>query len=385
MLKIGTIYTLYGRRAGAELYFEKILKGMIETSSDIEVLIYCNNEAYNALPENLRIIKNKISWLNNQFSKAFWLEFLAASFAEKAKLDLFWIPSGCNSFPGRWRIPNVVTFLDFGEYHVKSKYDFKRMVYRKHFCVLRSIRRAKTITTISHFTANDMVRLFRVGVPIRVIYPGPSPLNNADPDANHLSVIRQETGIELSRFIFTPGRTDYIGKGLDVLLDAYGSWSQKVSDIPDLVLVGPQGEDHEAFVNHISQLGLGTRIKYFGRVSDRCVAALYTLCEFVVIPSRFEGFGFPVLEAMRFGKPMICSDAGSLPEVAAGAALLFRTGDASNLLAMMTEMHCNAALRVRLMGAGAKRCTEFDWNTTYDQMYNVFLEATGNRKKQGAP
>jgi len=382
-MKIGTIYTLYGRRAGAELYFEKILNGLLQKYPAISFIIFCNEEAYHALPEDgPRLKKRVIKWLNNQFLKTLWLELFSKKIVEKESADVFWIHSGTNNFPGKWVIPAVVTFHDLGEYFVKNKYDFLRTFYRKVICIPRSIRRAAVITAVSNTTANDLKSIFNLKKFPLVIYSGSSPREKEAGSFNDspVEVIEKETSIHLDQIIYCPGRTDYEGKGLDLILKAYKQFNLKTKDAPPLVLSGPRGIKHEKFERDIRKLQLKNKVYWLGRVSNRCVEALYQISKMVIIASRYEGFGFPVLEAMQQRVPVICSTAGALPETAGDAALFFKTGDTSDLLRCMFLLHQNDDLKKRLVEAGESRLKEFNWETTFSQMHKIFL-SIGTRKE----
>jgi len=373
---IGTLHTLYGRRAGAELYIEKIIMGIATRyKSCIELKVFCNKEAYDVLPESLD--KIYIPQLNSQFRKALWLELKSQQEIRRQHIDVFWIPSGTNHFPGKWGVPTVVTFLDFGEYHVKNKYDFKRTIYRKWLCIPRSIKRATIFTTISETTAADLKNLFSVDKPVHVIYPGPSPWDVSGGTVDIENVLLKETGRTFTNIIFVPGRIDYYGKGLDILLKSYKKLSDEFqATCPQLVLAGPAGEMHEGLIDEVERLGLGNKIVWLGRVSDTCMSALYAKCSCVVIASRYEGFGFPVLEAMSFSAPLICSDAGSLPEVAGDAALIFKSGDDEYLYRLIKRLIFDEDLQKMLVEKGKSRLKLFDWNQTYRAMNEVFMSCS---------
>jgi len=374
---VGTLYTLYGRRAGAELYVEKIIKGISALdNSDSELKVLCNREAYDALPNN--IDKIYIPQLDNQFRKALWLEMESHSELKKQGIEVFWIPSGTNHFPGKWDVPTVVTFHDFGEYHVKNKYDFKRTIYRKWLCIPLSIRRAYMFTTVSETTAADLRRIFNVNKPVHVIYSGPSPWDTNTGDIDIDTVLQEETGRMFGHFIFAPGRTDYYGKGLDILLKSFKKLSDELQkECPLLVLAGPAGEMHDVLLNDIDRLQLNEKVVWMGRVSDACMSALYRKSLLVVLASRYEGFGFPVLEAMKYTVPLICSDAGALPEVAGDAALIFKSGDEVDLCLSINRLLGDADLRQNLIERGKKQLNKFDWDTTYQQMNHLFSSIRG--------
>ena len=375
-MKIVTIYTLYGRRAGAELCFEKTVESVYEQDDSVEWIILCNRSAKDVIKKKLPYAKSiYITWLDNQYKKAFWLEFMAKSLIKKLNGDVFWIPSGCNHFPGRWDIPVVSTFHDLGEYHVANKYSRARLFFRKRICIPLNIKRAKRFTAVSDFTKNDMVKFLKIdGKQVHVIYNGATP-HALDKPAN-ASVIVKSLGLKEGRYFFTPGRTDYVGKGLDVLLSAFRSFSEKNKGV-SLVLVGPRGEGHQMLINNVEEGTYKEHIHYLGRVDDETLVSLYTQSLATVISSRFEGFGFPVLEAMRYNTPIICSDAGSLEEVAGDAALIFHSGDSDMLAQMMARVY-NAEVDVidRLRKKGEERLKQFSWKDCAEQMLVEFKAAS---------
>jgi len=380
-LKIGTIYTLYGRRAGAELYFEKIIFGMLDRYKEITFVVYCNEEAFTTLGNNCeRIEKILIRHLDNQIKKMFWLEVLSKKIVDSEQLDVFWIPSGTNNFPGRWSVPTVVTFHDFGEYHVKNKYDLKRTFYRKLICIPKSLQRAGRITAVSQTTAADISHLFGIDKVVDVVYSGPSPRGEIKQHTNPAAIVMSETGISLGKIFFAPGRTDFVGKGLDLLLRSYANFINQVPEAPQLILVGPKGENHQKLVNDIITLRLEHKVHWLGRVSDNCIDALYQMSEMVIFASRYEGFGFPLLEAMKYRVPIISSDAGALPEIAGNAAVFFQSGNLHALTEAMIKLHLDENLRADLVSLGLERIKSFNWENTYSSMKTIFEVAKNSNK-----
>jgi glycosyltransferase involved in cell wall biosynthesis len=94
---------------------------------------------------------------------------------------------------------------------------------------------------------------------------------------------------------------------------------------------------------------------------DAVLAGLYRDAKALVYPSRYEGFGFPLIEAMSLGCPVTCSDAGPLPEVAAGAALTFDPDDTESIAAAIDRVLTDSALAIKLRKAGARRAEVYDW------------------------
>lgn len=369
-MRIGTIYTSYGRRAGAELYFERTIESLSKLNNDIQFIIYCNKSA-SLLLENLELRNVKLKYykmLDNQFTKAVWLEFLAKSSVER-ECDCFWISSGTNNFPGRWRPKTVITFLDLGEMRVSNKYDFKRMFFRKKICIPKAISRGVEFTSISKQTMADLQYYFKKTS--TMIYPGFSPRKISNVE-NPIEVIFSECQIKLNeKILFVPGRTDYYGKGLDNLLDAYDRCIQKLQKVPQLILVGPQGEFHAKLIEEIHLRNLSEQVLYLGRVSDKCIDSLYQSAILTIIPSRFEGFGFPPLESMYHGTPVICSDAGSLPEVVGDAAKTYPSGNSDALYDAIKTMLCDNQMRQEFALKGKERVKFYTWEKSSSQLLKI--------------
>ena len=380
-MKIATLYTLYGRRAGAEMCFEKTLEAMVHQAAGIHWTVLCNRESEPilramALPETETV---RVPDLDNQFRKAFWLEFRSPAFFREHPQDAFWNPSGCNHFPGRWPFPTVTTFHDLGEYHVRGKYDFKRTVFRKWICIPRSVRRSAAFTAVSRFTAEDMRHILGLDT-VQVVLNGPSPYRiERRPDARAL--ISRALGSDAldAPFWFVPGRTDHVGKGLDLVLDAAEHIVQAGRGIGRIFFAGPQGDGHAVFADRLARADGGRGyFRYLGRVPEELLVSLYQECFAVILASRFEGFGFPVLEAMDAGAPVICSDAGSLPEVAGDAALLFPAGNASALEECMVRFWDDASLRTVLRDKGRNRSQSFSWDICGREMISLLRDVAGN-------
>lgn len=347
--------------------------------------VFCNREAAAVLREacpGAALIP--VPLLDNQVKKAFWLEFLARQPVDAAMPDVFWNPSGCNYFPGKWAAPTVTTFLDLGEYRVPGKYDFQRMFFRKQICIPRSVRRSAAFTAISQFTADDLARFLNVRERVSVVHCGP--VTHRQGRVEHAGrLLKERYGLESRKCFFVPGRTDFIGKGLDLILSAHaqmgGGWPRGVK----LVFVGPEGEGHPRFLARLKEVDRGRgQILYLGRVEDAVLGMLYQECLATVLPSRFEGFGFPVLEAMGHGVPVLCSDAGSLPEVAGEAALIFKSGDTGDLTAKLKQIASDAALRARLVARGRAQRARFSWDRCASGMHAAFAQVVLNAKTAGS-
>jgi glycosyltransferase involved in cell wall biosynthesis len=116
----------------------------------------------------------------------------------------------------------------------------------------------------------------------------------------------------------------------------------------------------------------GSQVRWLGRVPDGDLPALYAAAAVFVFPSRFEGFGLPVIEAMACGAPVICSNVTSLPEVAGNAAVLVDPADKSLFVEALRRVLSDDALRADLRERGLARAAQYSWARTAQQTLAIY-------------
>lgn len=235
--------------------------------------------------------------------------------------------------------------------------------------VMRGIQNATHILVPSQSTANDIRQLFgRTAPPITVAAEGVPTLFRS-------SVSERDCQAILTRHQLTPGYL-YHGGGLEVrkntavVLQAYAQLIQKAgpTPIPPLVISGTlYAEDNPLATpvrRLITELNLSEHVRLLGWVAETDLPALYQGAALFLYPSRYEGFGLPVLEAFAMGTPVITTPAGSLAELAADAALMISPTDSVAALAnAMQTLLSDTALRSKLSAAGKVRAAEYQWST----------------------
>jgi glycosyltransferase involved in cell wall biosynthesis len=158
-------------------------------------------------------------------------------------------------------------------------------------------------------------------------------------------------------------------KGLDTLLDALAE--PQLSDL-SLVVAGPRGWGGVDVAQEAERRAIEGRVTVTGRVDDADLAALYAGASLVVMPSRAEGFGLPVLEAMNLGVPVVTSDDPAMREVGGGAAQTFPVGDPAALGAAIVRVMGDATLRAQMIEKGAVRALDFDWLDSAGAMWSLY-------------
>lgn len=213
-------------------------------------------------------------------------------------------------------------------------------------------RKASAVICNSRFTASELMRV--MGVPaskIEVIYMGV--------DESWFAVERGERPHQKPYFVFVGNVKAH--KNVAGLVEAFGRIAGKLPH--DLVIVGKK----EGFITGDSGVqaraaALGGRVRFAGLVDDALLKRYVAWADALVLPSYYEGFGFPPLEAMACGCPAIVSDRASLPEICGDAALYCNPDDADDIAARMLEAATNQATRARLREKGLARAREFTWD-----------------------
>jgi alpha-1,3-rhamnosyl/mannosyltransferase len=137
-----------------------------------------------------------------------------------------------------------------------------------------------------------------------------------------------------------------------------------LSKVPRLVLVGRPGWLFQEAVDLISQLGLEQQVTRLQDVAEADLAAVYRGAVALALPSHYEGFGFPVLEAMACGVPVVVSNRASLPEIAGDAALMVEPEDDNALAEALWRLLSDPGLRADLSARGFERVKAFTWEAT---------------------
>ena len=259
--------------------------------------------------------------------------------------------------PPAYRGPALVTVHDLSfESDPKLMGPRDRFMFRTF--VPRSARRADRVLAVSKRTKHDLVEHYGIAEEKVVVTPnGVDPIfrpNGPAPDAAPYALF--VGGIQPRKDPLT---------AIEALALVDGDLR--------LVVVGDEKRGGDELRSAIRRLGLERRVDFAGYVEHEGLATLYRGAACLVFPSRYEGFGLPVLESMASGTPVVASRAGAVPEVAGDAAVLVEPGDPEALAEGIREV---LADRDRFVAAGLERAKRFTWAETARRTLAVYRDLT---------
>lgn len=235
----------------------------------------------------------------------------------------------------------------------------------------RAVSSASKIITVSVFTAKELVSLYPWSeAKVSTVYSGIGQAFRPVGDQAVLGRMRKKYGLRNPYCL-------YIGtykrhKNLETLVKAYGQLPRKILLQWDLVLVGKEDGRFPEVPRLLRELGIEPRVIRLKFVEEEDLPALYSGADVFVLPSLYEGFGFPLLEAMACGVPVVAARISSLNEVGQGAALWVDPLDASQMAAAIEQVLSQPDLRLSLRAKGLARAGAFSWLDTAERVLEIY-------------
>jgi alpha-1,3-rhamnosyl/mannosyltransferase len=262
----------------------------------------------------------------------------------------------------------VVTIHDLQPLDLPQNFSRTKRTYLRAM-LGRSARAARVVCVPSEFTARRVVELLRV--PASKVHVVPWTPRAVAPAAT--TAATPPASVPDGPFLLYPAIT-YPHKNHLVLLEAFARLDGPAA-AASLVLTGGVGPDEPQVQERIRRLGLADRVLRPGRVDVATLDALYAAASAVVVPSRYEGFGLPVLEAMARDRPVVVARAGSLPEVSSPEDLVDPDDVTAWAGAMQAVLTMSERTRAARVGAGRDRVARFTPERTAAALMTAYRAA----------
>ncbi|GAB4108954.1 MAG: glycosyltransferase family 1 protein [Acidobacteriota bacterium] len=363
-------------------FTRELVRALVESPGDHEFLLYTMagiptglDGCYQVRPLAHLPRPSRLNWILE-----LWLFPRAA---RRDRLDLFHAPDllptpRVTSCPVWVTIHDLIPWVFPEEYARRTPRDFRYALDR----ALDRARQADRILTVSEHSKQDICG--RLGVPaerVTVIPEGCERGPVSCPPKVARARLQHQLGIS-GPFLFYVGGTDY-RKNLFALLEGFRRIC--ASGYPGfLVLAGettdPRFPEARRLVEAAVRMGIGDRLRMVGFLSDELLAAAYSACDFFVFPSLYEGFGLPVLEAMRCGAVVLAADSSAIPEVAGEAAFYFDPTSVESLVDAYREAADQPELVAEKRRRGLERAQRFTWKAAAEQVLSLYRQELERRR-----
>lgn len=348
--------------SGIGVYTYHLIDALLHHSRD-EYVLFSNSYA----ASKSYFINERVTGVHTQFPNTFFhpaLRFLQRPHLDTLierktgkKIDLFFSPNLHFTALSK-DVRQVLTIHDLSFELYKECYSLKRQLWHTFVEPKKQCERAGAIIVPSEQTKEDLIRLFDISnKKIHVVYPGV-------PGVTDMLPAKQELPKKYLLFIGTIEPR----KNIEGMLLAYKQSNAYAEGIPFIIAGGAGWKS-----NHLMKMLQETPgVRYLGYVGEKEKKALYASASAFLFPSFYEGFGFPVVEAMAAGVPVITSDRSSLPEIAHGAAYLVNPYSVGAIAVAITRVMKDGVLRERLIADGKETARIYSWKKAADQLTAVF-------------
>lgn len=300
-----------------------------------------------------------------------WFEHAVPAALKKYKADIFLSPDGYLSLSTD--VLQIPVMHDLNFEHYPHDLPFLYSKYYRHYFP-KYAKKAQRIATVSGFSKNDIVLQYKIASDkIDVVYNGCN--ENFKPVS---AAVKEATKNKFSKacpyFVYVGAQ--HQRKNLQNLFRAFDQYKKDGSNYK-LLISGQKkwwtSEMEEAY----AEMKYKDDVIFTGRLSEEDLVNVLASSEALVYVSYFEGFGIPVVEAMRCGVPVICANTTSLPEVAGKAALLVNPFDVGEIASSMKKLTTDYQLRTQLISEGQEQSKQFTWDATAEKLWQTIMKTQG--------
>lgn len=363
-----------GRRSGIEEYTEQLLAHLIPLDPSVRYKLFSAGRQPIPIRDWMRAPNvelhntgrsNRALWLKTRLTGRPYIDEMVGG------AEVFFFPHFLLGATSR-NCRRVMTWHDLSYERMPHLLSWGRRLWHWQMRPRHQVRTADRIIAVSASTARDIESMYGIAPDrITMVHSGIHP-DMHRPDERTLHGFRVRTGLP-ERFILTLG-TREPRKNLAAVVRAFDMLASRFPE-HHLVIAGADGWHEEALRRAIASSPVRDRIHTRGPVPQEQRASLISLASVVAYPSWLEGFGFPPLEAMACGTPVVASATSAVAEICGDAVLLVHPSSIDGIAEAIAAVLGDAALRQRLREAGKERALRFSWQKAAEQTLSVLTRA----------
>lgn len=360
--------------SGVSWYTLNLLQNILRRDQDNEYIFYYNSykDIRKRLPELEKSELVRTGWPNKFFNYGLQKIFSYPQIDRLLGVDVFFSPHiNFTSLSGD--VKKVLTIHDLSFLRHPEFFSWRKNFWHRMVNAGKMIKKADVVVAVSKNTKDDIREFLHIPEEkIKVVYPGIGPeFNKKDATDPRLAEVKNKYRLP-RKFVLFLGAFEP-RKNLEGALRAFDR-AFELGYMKDygFVAAGSKGWKNKEAALALKQIKQKRKVSSIGYVDNEDKPYLYNLASFFIYPSFYEGFGFPPLEAMACGTPVITSPNSSLLESAGNAAIMADPNNIESMARAMSELAADPDLRGRLSEKGLIRSKRFNWHKTADDYIKIF-------------
>ena len=378
-------FLTHPQRGGFKTYTENLTTALARVDSENEYMLYLDRQPgpQDRLPDKENFRFHVVSSSVPMFGLPWREQIKLTRQVWKDRIDVFHAP--CLTAPLNLSCPFVITVHDMiwasrKNFTSNESLSLKRRFidWYNYLIPNMAIRRASVIITVSHASQKSIVETLQIKADqVIVTHEAADSIFQPLGNINQIESVRSKYDLG-SNYILAIGSADP-RKNIKLLIQAYGSLSKALREKYHLVIVWTHPFLTNEMSKQVNDLGLQNNVQFLRRVSNADLVLLYNAASLFVFPSRSEGFGLPLLEAMSCGVPVVAADNSSIPEVVCDAAFLFDAENIDSLSQVLIRVLNDEILMKTMSTKGIERAAKFSWDKCANETIAVYKSLYGTR------
>jgi glycosyltransferase involved in cell wall biosynthesis len=355
---INALYLIPGGVGGTEIYLRSLLEALGRIDRRNEYLVFINRESALDPPissPRFQLVHCGVS-AGRRPSRILWEQTVLPFLLRKYRIDVLFNPGF--TMPLLSRCPSITVFHDLQHKRHPEFFRWFDLPFWR-FLLWASARRSGSLIAVSKATADDLERFYPGVQGKTVVIP-----HGVDPECFRIGErrVRNVNFTAGEKYLLTVS-TLHPHKNLSRLMEAFQLFRKSHPQFR-LVIAGLKGFAAAELESRRRDLGLGEFVTFSGWIPRNDLYERFEHADAFIAPSRFEGFGMPILEALAAGIPTACSGIAPMNEISGAAAVHFDPDSVSGIVAAMELIADDAGFRGRAAIAGPERARQFDWDRT---------------------